>query len=64
MIRVIEQSESNLIQKVYTPKGETVRYQVVPKGKVGDSSAITPASTLKQARDLAGLFKAVPALTN
>lgn len=57
MIRVIEQSESAFVQKVYTPKGATVAYQVVPRDKLGDSSAIQRFPTLKSARDLLAAFK-------
>lgn len=58
MIRLIEHSETHLLQKVIAPK--SVAYQVVPKSSVGDSFAIQRFSHLCDARKAAGIVYAPP----
>lgn len=53
MIRTIDRSKTHLVQKVYSPKGNTIAYQVAPIGLVGDASLITRCSTLAEARAVA-----------
>lgn len=55
MLRLIEKSESHLIQKITTPKGGLIAYQVVPKSSIGDSSQITRYERLFEARNAAGI---------
>lgn len=54
MITIVDRSDSAVIQKITSPKGNTVRYQVVPNSSVGDASAIVVANTLVAARCLIG----------
>lgn len=53
MIRTIDRSKTHLVQKVYSPRGETIAYQAVPIDLVGDASLITRCSTLAEAREIA-----------
>lgn len=55
MLRVIEKSATHLLQKVSNPKGVTLAYQIVPKDKVGDSSAVQRFMRLYEARKAAGI---------
>lgn len=54
MIRTIEHSNTAMIQKIMVGS-EILRYQVVPKGQIGNSAAITVCSTLHDARARAGI---------
>jgi hypothetical protein len=51
MIRLIDHSDTHLLQKVIFPKG--VAYQVVPKSSIGDSTAVQRFSYLSEARKAA-----------
>lgn len=53
MLRMIERSDSHIIQKVVAPK--LTAYQAVPKSSVGDSSAVQRFATLFEARQAAGI---------
>lgn len=55
MLRTIEHSATHIVQKVLNPKGQTLAYQAVLKGSVGDSSGVQRFMRLMEARKAAGL---------
>lgn len=55
MLRTIEHSDTHLVQKILSPKGETLAYQAVPKSSIGDSSAVLRFMRLFEARKAAGI---------
>lgn len=52
MIRTIEKHQDQVIQKVFDPKGNLLRYQA---GRIGDAASITTCSTLNEARASIGV---------
>ena len=52
MIRTIEKHHNCVIQKVFGPKGNLLRYQA---GIIGDASTLTACSTLSEARASIGI---------
>lgn len=57
MLRQVDKSQTHLIQKVTTSKGDLIRYQVVPANKIGNWAAVTEFQTLTEARAEIGLIE-------
>ena len=52
MIRQVDKRDGFIIQKVVTPQGRVVAYQLVPAGMVnGDASHVQVFATLQAARE-------------
>lgn len=62
MIRVIEKSNTHVVQKVLDHKQRVLAYQAAELARLGHTEAVTRCSTLAEARRAAGIQYPKPAL--
>ena len=55
MLRVIDRRDGILLQKVSTPDGKLIRFQLVHENALGDASQVKPFTTLSAARQAGGV---------
>lgn len=54
MLRTIEHHNGFALQKITTPQGKLINYQLIPESSIGDASKSQQFSTLTAARQAGG----------
>tara|TARA_Y100000034_G_C6893561_1_gene411534 strand:+ start:1702 stop:1947 length:246 start_codon:yes stop_codon:yes gene_type:complete len=54
MLRVVNKTETHVVQKVVHPRGDTLRYQTVPVGGATKDNPVLTFPTLGEANTAAG----------